>query len=202
MDASIEALSAILPEFRSHKVVRAGKIVSVTRNTSTFPQYEPDAAGEVAIAVGSVGLVWHQSCSAAMFARFVPQQGDYLVIYEDGYMSFSPAKAFEDGYSEMAALAGSDFGSALRALKSGLKIARAGWNGKGMWLSLSGPLDGRRIHHSAFWSTNNADYAQEQPLGHANVLPCITMKTADGSILMGWLASQTDMLAEDWEIVP
>lgn len=33
------------------------------------------------------------------------------------------------------------------------------------------------------------------------VLPCITMKTADNAILMGWLASQTDMLAEDWAIV-
>lgn len=32
-------------------------------------------------------------------------------------------------------------------------------------------------------------------------MPYITMKTADGSILMGWLASQTDMLSEDWMVV-
>jgi len=94
-----------------------------------------------------------------------------------------------------------DFGRALRQLKLGRKIARKGWNGKGMWLSLSGLLSGRRIDHSQFWSANNADFAAEQPDSAANVLPCITMKTADGSILMGWLASQTDILAEDWEVV-
>ena len=96
-----------------------------------------------------------------------------------------------------------DFGDALRALKAGEKVARSGWNGKGMWLSLSGPLGGRLIPSDAFWSKNNAEYAaqQEQFNGHAIVLPCITMKTATGEILMGWLASQTDMLAEDWGIV-
>ena len=46
----------------------------------------------------------------------------------------------------------------------------------------------------------NAQHAKEQG-GYATVLPCITMKTATGEILMGWLASQTDMLAEDWGIV-
>jgi uncharacterized protein DUF2829 len=96
---------------------------------------------------------------------------------------------------------GLTFGAALEALKRGDKIARAGWNGKGMWLSLSGPLEGRRITHDKFWSSNNGHYASLQPDGAANVLPCITMKTADGSILMGWLASQTDLLSDDWEIV-
>ncbi len=95
-----------------------------------------------------------------------------------------------------------DFGIALRCLKGGIRVARVGWNGKGMWLSLSGPLEGRKIEADKFWSLNNAAYAECQPGGAANVLPCITMKTADGSILMGWLASQTDMLSEDWVIVP
>lgn len=93
------------------------------------------------------------------------------------------------------------FGEALEHLKAGMRIARTGWNGRDMWLSLSGPLGGRKIPASSFWSLNNAVYAESQPDGAANVLPCITMKTADGSILMGWLASQTDLLAEDWEIV-
>ena len=96
-----------------------------------------------------------------------------------------------------------DFGGAIRALKQGSRVAREGWNGKGMWLSLSGPLGGRLIPHTAFWSKNNADYAAQriEQEGHATVLPCITMKTATGEILMGWLASQTDMLAEDWVVV-
>lgn len=96
---------------------------------------------------------------------------------------------------------GMSFGLAIEALKLGKKVARAGWNGKGMWLSLSGPIEGRRIGNEAFWSLNNAQYAAEQPDCCATVLPCITMKTATGEILMGWLASQTDMLADDWLIV-
>lgn len=92
-----------------------------------------------------------------------------------------------------------DFGDAIRALKSGKRVARDGWNGEGMWLSLSG--DGvREISSGSFWSENNREYAYEIG-GYAKVLPCITMKTASGEILMGWLASQTDMLSEDWVIV-
>jgi hypothetical protein len=94
-----------------------------------------------------------------------------------------------------------DFGDAIRALKASKRVQRTGWNGKGMWLALSGPLEGRWVSHRDFWSEQNAAYAAQRACGEANVLPCITMKTADGSILMGWLASQTDMLAEDWRIV-
>lgn len=91
---------------------------------------------------------------------------------------------------------GLNFGDALVALKAGRRVAREGWNGKGMWLSLSGP-GVRDVPAGGFWSVNNADHARSQG-GTAKVLPCITMKTATGEILMGWLASQTDMLAEDW----
>ena len=95
---------------------------------------------------------------------------------------------------------GLTFGDALAGLKLGKRVARQGWNGKGMWLSLSG--NGvRYIPSESFWSKHNADFAAQNPNGTAPVLPCITMKTADGSILMGWLASQTDMLAEDWLII-
>lgn len=95
-----------------------------------------------------------------------------------------------------------DFGSALRALKAGKRVARRGWNGKGMWLSLSGdPAAPRRIPAASFWSPHNAEYAASNADGQATVLPCITMKTATGEILMGWFASQADMLAEDWIVV-
>lgn len=122
----------------------------------------------------------------------------YAVIYPDGYRSWSPKVVFEEAYQLCDQMT---FGLALDALKKGFKIAREGWNGKGMWLSLSGPLEGRQIPSASFWSANNAKYASEQEGGTANVLPCITMKTADGSILMGWLASQTDLFASDWVIV-
>lgn len=92
-----------------------------------------------------------------------------------------------------------DFGLALVALKQGKRVAREGWNGKGMWLALSCPVS-KQVPAEAFWNEHNANFAREQG-GFATVLPSITMKTASGEILMGWLASQTDMLAEDWMIV-
>ena len=115
-----------------------------------------------------------------------------------GYVSWSPKDVFERAYQPSN---GITFGLALEALKRGHKVARSGWNGKGMWLSLSGSAIGpRHISADNFWSENNADYARSCG-GTAPVLPCITMKTATGEILMGWLASQTDMLSDDWEIV-
>jgi len=70
-----------------------------------------------------------------------------------------------------------DFGQALNALKTGCAVSRQGWNGKGMWLRLQRPDE-----HSKM------------------TLPYIYMKTADDK-LVPWLASQTDLLAEDWWIV-
>ena len=97
------------------------------------------------------------------------------------------------------------FGMALELLEKGYRVCRSGWNGKGMWLSLSTNSDSRLAHArtidaNAFWSENNREFARSNG-GHATVLPCITMKTASDEILMGWLASQTDMLAKDWQLV-
>jgi len=96
-------------------------------------------------------------------------------------------------------------GWALEQLEAGKRVAREGWNGKGMWLSLSVSYENtlaaaRSVPADSFWSDNNRDYAKELG-GYATVLPCITMKTASGEILMGWLASQSDMLAKDWVVV-
>ncbi len=72
-----------------------------------------------------------------------------------------------------------NFGEAIAALKSGSKVQRAGWNGKGMWLALQVPDGGSKM-----------------------TLPYIYMRTA-GEIgdLVPWLASQTDVLSEDWSTV-
>ncbi len=94
---------------------------------------------------------------------------------------------------------GQTFGQALEALQEGKRVARSGWNGKDMWLSLSGGPS--RIPAEKFWSPNNAAYAASQPDGCATVLPAVTMKTATGEIVMGWLANQTDMLASDWVVL-
>ena len=134
-----------------------------------------------------------------------PNTPGYLVEYTDGgkpnlpghpgYVSWSPAPQFENAYRRLDNLT---FGHAIEAVKKGYKVARAGWNGKGMWIALS--PGSPSLPAEKFWAPPNRQYAEEQG-GAAQVLPCITMKTATGEILMGWLASQTDMLAEDWAIV-
>lgn len=90
------------------------------------------------------------------------------------------------------------FGDALQEAQSGSRISREGWNGKGMWLAYSPGC--KSLPAEKFWAGPNRDYAIECG-GTADVLPCLTMKTATGEILMGWLASQTDMLADDWDIL-
>lgn len=87
------------------------------------------------------------------------------------------------------------FGYALEAIKNGQRAAREGWNGKDMWIAYSPGSEA--LPAKNFWSPANQSYA-EAIGGTAKVLPCITMKTATGEILMGWLASQSDMLATDW----
>ena len=70
-----------------------------------------------------------------------------------------------------------NFGQAIEALKSNRTVARSGWNGKGMWLCLQTPDENSKM-----------------------TLPYIYMKTADNQ-QVPWLASQTDMLANDWVLV-
>lgn len=72
---------------------------------------------------------------------------------------------------------GFDFGKALEWLRAGCRVHRLGWNGKGMWLELQRPDEHSKMS-----------------------LPYIFMKTADDH-RVPWLASQTDMLANDWGVI-
>lgn len=92
-----------------------------------------------------------------------------------------------------------NFGGAIEALKSGSKVARTGWNGKGMWLVLVPGTQGAELRHGT-------PYHNALGQDTCDILPHIDMWTtnADGrrAMLPGWLASQSDMLAEDWVLVP
>lgn len=82
-----------------------------------------------------------------------------------------------------------NFGKAIEALKEGRRVAREGWNGKGMFLFLV-PGSNFVVNREPLLSI----------MGEGAVVtycPHIDMKTADGKVVP-WLASQTDMLAEDW----
>lgn len=125
----------------------------------------------------------------------------YLVEYTDGgkpnhpehagYISWSPKAQLDNSYR---ATDGMSFGLAVEALKKGFKVARAGWNGKGMWLVLDpGSVVSEVREGSA--------YHKAGITGEFTINPHIDMKTATGEMQPGWLASQTDMLADDWQLI-
>ena len=127
-----------------------------------------------------------------------PEDDGYLVEYVDGgkpnhpahtgYISWSPKEQFDNAYQETN---GMTFGMAIEALKRGLKVARAGWNGKGMWLFLiQGSNDIAKLHGYGF-----GEYQGEPTFRDA-----IFMKTVDNQ-LVPWTASQTDVLSDDWVVV-
>lgn len=91
-----------------------------------------------------------------------------------------------------------DFTDAMRAMKGGARVRRHGWNEKDMWICLG--AGHAALPADKFWNEHTKNFAVENG-GTAEVLPYIIMKTADNKILMGWLASQSDMLASDYEIL-
>lgn len=116
----------------------------------------------------------------------------YMVRYSDGYESWSPKAVFEEAYRVVVGL---NFGLALEAAKKGAKISRKGWNGKGMWVVY------RTGYPEGIPCNKNTADAVGIPEGTLfKVQPYLQMKCVDGSFQM-WLASQSDMLADDWVIV-
>lgn len=93
-----------------------------------------------------------------------------------------------------------DFSDALHYIKAGKRVARKGWNGKGMWIVLVEPIAPE--HTAQLGSVNRSGYSAfingcPEPIPTHSF---IAMKTAD-NWLVPWLCSQTDMLASDWEVV-
>ena len=99
----------------------------------------------------------------------------YVVIYPDGYQSWSPVARFEAAYQRIDE--GMSFGHAIEALKRGHRVQRRGWNGADQFLEMQVPDEHSKMRK-----------------------PYIYISPVDGE-LVPWLASQTDMLAEDWIII-
>ena len=81
-----------------------------------------------------------------------------------------------------------NFGEAIETLKAGRMVQRAGWNGKGMHLYLEDQLS---------YTIGGGVFKGERRVYQ----PCIVMYTAQQEHQPGWLASQADMLSEDWQII-
>ena len=128
-----------------------------------------------------------------------PTDEGFLVEYEEtdpptpnmsdrkGYCAWSPKDVFEEAYRPMIGLT---FGMALEALKSGKRVARKGWNGKGMFVYLV----------PANTYKTQTDVAKKEFGESVEYGAYMALKTVSG-VVNTWVPSVSDALAEDWEIV-
>lgn len=107
----------------------------------------------------------------------------YEVTYEGGYQAWSPEDVFDAAYRPID---GMTFGLAIEALKMGKKVARRGWNGKGIFIELQVPDQYSKMS-SPYIFIDTTGLQTDNPDAPRSRVP--------------WLASQTDMLTEDWRVV-
>lgn len=107
----------------------------------------------------------------------------YEVTYEGGYQAWSPEDVFDAAYRPID---GMTFGLAIEALKMGKKVARRGWNGKGIFIELQVPDQYSKMS-SPYIFIDTTGLQSDNPDAPRSRVP--------------WLASQTDTLAEDWRVV-
>lgn len=115
-----------------------------------------------------------------------PEDRGYLVKYPDGYISWSPKEVFEEAYRECDSM---PFGLAIEAIKKGKRVKRKGWNGKNQYIQLATGIS----YKSADGEIVNCEH---DAIGNQAIAFVGT-----SGVQMGWLASQADMLAEDWVFV-
>ncbi len=94
-----------------------------------------------------------------------------------------------------------NFGQAVEAAKNGKAIRRSGWNDKGMFVYLNKGSDPTSYSSDERVDGIRGDLFELGDVGTVTRLPNLNMKSATGATVTGWLASQTDILAEDWEEV-
>lgn len=110
----------------------------------------------------------------------------YHVRYADGYESWSPAQAFEEAYQSFDKMS---FGNAIELLKKGYAVTREGWNGKRQYIKLASRI--------SFMDTTGTIYnADHDTMGNQAIVFFGT-----SGIQVGWLASQADILSNDWTVV-
>ena len=112
-----------------------------------------------------------------------PEDRGYLVKYPDGYISWSPKEVFEEAYRECDSMS---FGLAIEAMKKGKRVKRKGWNGKNQYIQLATGIS----YKSADGEIVNCEH---DAIGNQAIAFVGT-----SGVKMGWLASQADMLADDW----
>lgn len=173
----------------------------------------------------SEGLTFDEAVTALGngFKVRLPEWTGYWFKDEENIKSFTRTGDVVDAWTHRADMhnrkdwqivtEGLGFDFAILALKSGKLVARKGWNGKGMFIFMrpgdtltkdlvinvvkSLPASLKEYFADDAWR-NNHEEEGSKPVAFT---PYLCMKAADGTIVNGWLASQTDMLATDWEVV-
>jgi hypothetical protein len=93
-----------------------------------------------------------------------------------------------------------NFGEAIAALQGGKKVAREGWNGKGMFILQAG---GYSVHKDdlRLGGPITKEFLESRGVDEMHIQPHFDMWTAQNQYQTGWLASQSDMQATDWVVV-
>jgi hypothetical protein len=130
------------------------------------------------------------AASKGLFDMAEPGMGDLMIdVLVEDLLALKSKNTERKCENQDAALVCGHFGQALRAVKRGKKIARVGWNGRNQYVELATNI-----------SYRNADgeviNAKHQAIGNAALAFVGT-----SGVQVGWLASQADMLADDWIIV-
>ena len=107
----------------------------------------------------------------------------YKVKYNDGYVSWSPKDVFDEAYREIECMS---FGLALEALRKGYKVARKGWNGKGIYIEMQRPDEHSKMTQPYLYIVTS-NLITDNPYAPKGLVP--------------WLPSQTDLFGDDWLIV-
>lgn len=128
----------------------------------------------------------HLAISAIDWDQVVGWEDAYIVVYSNGDSTWCPKGVFDEVYRPTD---GMSFGLAIEASKKGKRIARKGWNGKKQYVELA-----TRI--SYLNSNSEVVNVEHDAIGNAAFAFVGT-----AGVQLGWLASQADMLAEDWYIV-
>lgn len=142
------------------------------------PKEIPDSEFDIYIGTKIVGAIPGRNKTDS--------EDGYIVRYQDGYTSWSPKLAFEEAYRKASCL---NFGIALEMCKKGAKITREGWNGRGQYIELAKNVS----YTNADGTVVNVDH---KAYGH-DALAFV----GTSGVQLGWLASQADMLADDWTVV-
>jgi hypothetical protein len=155
---------------------------------------------KILLAVAMTLGAYNESKGWTIPANEDPNREGYQVAYEDGYVSWSPKEVFESSYRQTS---GMNFGLAMEAAKAGKAVARAGWNGKNMFVWMTrGSVDFLNVKEGTISIEGVSIAAFDRgDEGTVTRLPHLNMRTPSGSTVTGWLASQTDILADDWSII-